>query len=291
MAVGWVTNLIQRGRASLERINRIMETEPTITAFPNAMAIHRAKGAITFENVSFSYDAEKMSVLENIALQLEPGEVLGIIGPPGSGKSTLLSLLPRLYDVSGGSLLLDGIDVRQLRIEDLRAQILYVPQEPFLFAGTIRENITFGDQRLSEASMVDAARHAALYQTVAYFPNGFDTMVGEKGVILSGGQKQRIALARAFLMDAPILVLDDPVSQVDTETAASIIQAIRIMARSRTVLIVSHRLSAVRFADRIIELHNGRIVATGDHSRMMSSSEYYRRTYRLQEMEAEYGAY
>jgi len=290
MAVGWVTNLIQRGRASLERIHRIMETKPTITSAPGAVPVHRSEGAVTFKNVSFSYAAQKMSVLEEIEFHLEPGEVLGIIGPPGSGKSTLLSLLPRLYDVTGGSILLDNMDIRHLRLEDLRAQIFYVPQEPFLFAGTIRENITFGNQGLAE-EMIDAAKNAALYPTVQAFPKGFDTLVGEKGVILSGGQKQRIALARAFLMDAPVLVLDDPISQVDTETAASIIQAIQTMSRPRTVFIVSHRLSAVRFADRIIELHNGRIAAAGNHSQLMSSSEYYRRTYRLQEMEAEYSAY
>ncbi len=291
MAIGWVTNLIQRGRASLERINKILETESTIAESPRATPVYRAKGALTFQNVTFFYDIKEQPVLEGIDLCLQPGEVLGIVGPPGSGKSTLLSLLPRLYDVSDGNILLDNTDIRDLRIEDLRAQILYVPQEPFLFAGTIRENITFGNERVSEEMMIDATRKAAMYQTIQSFPNGFDAMVGEKGVILSGGQKQRIALARAFLMDSPILVLDDPISQVDTETAASIIQTVQMMARSRTVFIVSHRLSAVRFADRIIELQNGRIVASGTHSEMISSSDYYRRTYRLQEMEAEYSAH
>ncbi len=291
MAIGWVTNLIQRGRASLERITTILETETVIAESPGALPIHRARGTITFDTVSYSYDGKGAATLEEIDFHLQPGEVLGIIGPPGSGKSTLLSLLPRLYDVSAGRILLDDTDIRDLRIEDLRAQILFVPQEPFLFAGTVRENITFGNQRFSDDTMIEALKNAALHQTIQSFPNGFDTLVGEKGVILSGGQKQRIALARAFLTDAPILVLDDPISQVDTETAASIVQTIRTMARSRTVFIVSHRLSAVRTADRIVELQSGRIVASGTHSEMLSSSPYYRRTFRLQEIEAEYSAH
>jgi len=291
MAIGWVTNLIQRGRASLDRINKILGTQPIISDPHSPRAIHRAKGEVMFKNVSFAYDRSEMSALEEIDIRLQPGEIAGIVGPPGSGKSTLLSLLPRVYDVSAGRILIDGIDIRQLRVRDLRSQILFVPQEPFLFAGTIRDNITFGDHNLSEETILDATKKAALYHTIQSFPNGFDSLVGEKGVILSGGQKQRIALARALLTDAPILVLDDPVSQVDTETGASIIQAVRTMAGTRTVFIVSHRLSAVRFADRIIELQNGRIAASGTHTEMMASSEYYRRTYRLQEIETRYSAH
>ena len=291
MAIGWVTNLIQRGRASLDRINKILGTQPIISDPPSPRAIHRAKGEVIFKNVSFAYDSSEMSALEEIDIRLQPGEIAGIVGPPGSGKSTLLSLLPRVYDVSAGRILIDGIDIRQLRVRDLRSQILFVPQEPFLFAGTIRDNITFGDHNLSEETILDATKKAALYHTIQSFPNGFDSLVGEKGVILSGGQKQRIALARALLTDAPILVLDDPISQVDTETGASIIQALRTMAGTRTVFIVSHRLSAVRFADRIVELQNGRIAASGTHTEMMATSEYYRRTYRLQEIETRYSAH
>lgn len=291
MAIGWVTNLIQRGRASLDRINKILGTQPIISDPPSPRAIHRAQGEVIFKKVSFAYDSSEMSALEEIDIRLQPGEIAGIVGPPGSGKSTLLSLLPRLYDVSAGRILIDGIDIRQLRVRDLRSQILFVPQEPFLFAGTIRDNITFGDPNLSEETILDATKKAALYHTIRSFPNGFDSLVGEKGVILSGGQKQRIALARALLTNAPILVLDDPISQVDTETGAAIIQAVRTMAGTRTVFIVSHRLSAVRFADRIIELQNGRIAASGTHPEMMASSEYYRRTYRLQEIETRYSAH
>lgn len=291
MAIGWVTNLIQRGRASLDRINKILDTRPVISDPVSPRTIHRAKGRVVFENVSFDYGSGGMSVLDGIDISLQAGEIAGIVGPPGSGKSTLLSLLPRIYDVSSGRILIDDIDIRQLRVRDLRSQILFVPQEPFLFAGTIRDNITFGDYRFSEETVLGATKKAALYHTIQSLPKGFDTLVGEKGVILSGGQKQRIALARAFLTDAPILVLDDPISQVDTETGASIIRALRTSAGARTVFIISHRLSAVRFADRVIELQNGRIAESGTHVEMMASSEYYRQTYHLQEIETAYSAH
>jgi ATP-binding cassette subfamily B protein len=180
---------------------------------------------------------------------------------------------------------LDGCDVRSLRIAPLRAAIACLPQEPFLFAGTIRDNITFGDPNVSEQRLIEAARAAALLDTVAGFPQGFDTVVGEKGIMLSGGQKQRVALARCLLTDAPVLILDDPISQVDFETGAAIIQALRRRTGQRTLLIASHRLSALAFADRIVVLERGRIIVAGRHAQLMEASDYYARTYRLQSIE------
>ena len=285
MALGWVTNLIQRGRASLDRLNRILQIQPEIADMPDAKPVHRIKGGIIFENVSYSYKRDVFPVLSKIDINLEPGKILGIVGPPGSGKTTFLSLIPRLYDVSHGRILLDNKDVKSIQISGLRSRISFVSQEPFLFAGTVRENIALGNNNIKKDELIRASALASLYETIKSFPDGFDTVTGEKGVILSGGQKQRIALARAFLQDTPILILDDPISQVDLETGALIIQSIRAMAGKRTVIIVSHRLSAVMIADQIITLDKGSIVESGTHARLMENNRYYAKTFRLQEIE------
>ena len=228
MALGWVTNLIQRGRASLDRINRILQTLPEINTQKEAITVNQFKGQIVFEDVAFTYGhkgREAERVLSEITLEVEAGTVLGIVGSPGSGKTTLLSLVPRLYDVSKGSIFLDGNDIRSLYIDNLRSQIAFMPQEPFLFAGTIRHNITFGNPLITEDELENVTQKAAIYDTICSFPNAFETIVGEKGVVLSGGQKQRIALARCLLPQAAVLILDDPISQVDLETGRVIINA------------------------------------------------------------------
>jgi ATP-binding cassette subfamily B protein len=291
MALGWVTNLIQRGRASLDRINKILQTVPEIRDRHDARDLAGVDGHIVFENVSFSYAAKGdglgVATLSNINLSIKPGQVLGIIGPPGCGKSTLIGLLPRLYDNQQGKILLDGYDIRTLKISNLRSHIAFIPQEPFLFAGTIRDNITFGNPDINDERLEKAVKDASLYETINRFPDGYETVVGEKGIILSGGQKQRIALARCLLKDAGILLLDDPISQVDLATATAIINTIRKMARSKTIVIVSHRLSAVNWADCIISLDQGRMMESGNHRQLMDSDNYYARTFRLQEIEEE----
>jgi ATP-binding cassette subfamily B protein len=289
MALGWVTNLIQRGRASLDRVDRILQIQPAIRDDNRAQQLSQAQGDIVFKEVSFHYphngSSDNLDVLSKINLSIEPGSVLGIVGPPGAGKTTLLSLIPRLYDATSGCILLDGHDIRNLKIRNLRSHISFMPQEPFLFAGTIRQNITFDHSSITDDRLQEAAGKAALLDTVQGFPNGFETVVGEKGVILSGGQKQRIALARCILQDTAILVLDDPISQVDLETGTAIIGTIKKMAGSRTIIIVSHRLSAVRFADYIITLEKGRIVESGSHTDLLETNQYYAKTFHLQEME------
>jgi ATP-binding cassette subfamily B protein len=285
MALGWVTNLIQRGKASLDRIDDILRTVPEIGNLPTATSHPHIKGRLTFENVSFSYGSDTNWALDKINIDLEPGKVLGIVGPPGSGKTTLLNLIPRLFDASKGRILIDGRDIRQILIEDLRNQIAFVPQEPFLFAGTIRENITFGQQTDKEDELIRAAKDASVYDTIQKFPGGFETIVGEKGIILSGGQKQRIALARSLLNPTPFLILDDPISQVDMETGAAIVNTIRSMAATRTVVIVSHRLSALRFSDCILVLEEGQVKETGSHAELMALGQYYAQTYCMQEIE------
>ncbi len=285
MALGWVTNLIQRGRASLDRLDDIFSTHPEMVEAPDALSISGFGQNLAFENVRFTYDTNRGNVLDRIDLKLEKGRTLGIVGPPGAGKTTLMLLLMRLYDVNSGSIHIDGTDIRQLKIEALRSLMSISPQEPFLFAGTVRENITFGGKGVSEADLQRATRLAALDDTIDELPHGFDTVVGEKGVILSGGQKQRVALARAFLNDAPILVLDDPVSQVDTRTAARIVETLQTMAGDKTLIIISHRLSAVRHADRIVVMEKGRIVTAGSHAQLMTAGGYYARAHQFQELE------
>jgi ATP-binding cassette subfamily B multidrug efflux pump len=290
MALGWVTNLIQRGRASLDRINRILETRPEIKNQKHALMLGQPQGRVVFNEVDFAYNHDgngngSAPVLAGISLAVEPGNVLGIVGPPGSGKTTLLSLIPRLYDVSRGGLFMDGKDIRTLKIDNLRSHIAFMPQEPFLFAGTIRQNISFDNPLIDEARLEEICRKAMLYDTIRAFPKGFDTVVGEKGVILSGGQKQRIALARCLLKEAAVLILDDPISQVDLETGTAIIDTIKSMVGQKTIIIVSHRISAVSFADQIIALEQGQMIEQGTHRDLIATRHYYAKAFQLQEYE------
>lgn len=285
MALGWVTNLIQRGRASLDRLDGILRTRPELAEAADARPVDGFSGALTLRGVRFAYEVQRGKVLDGIDLRVNAGQTLGIVGPPGAGKTTLLQLLMRLYDVDAGTIDIDGTDLRRLNLADLRSLFSFAPQEPFLFAGTIRENITFGASDVSDARLDMAIRRAALEDTITALPAGLDTVVGEKGVILSGGQKQRVALARALLVDAPILILDDPVSQVDTRTAAQINRTLAAIGGEKTLVIVSHRLSALRHADRIVLMEDGRITAAGTHAQMMAKSGYYAGAFRLQELE------
>ena len=288
MAMGWVVNLIQRGTASLDRINKILETTPEISDSPDTAPIEKISGDLIFKNVTFSYGTGRSSVLNGINIRLRHGQTLGIVGPPGSGKTTFLNLIPRLFDVSGGQILLDDMDIRDMKIRDLRRQISFLPQEPFLFAGTVKDNILFANRRANEPILTKAAEYAHLTGTIESMPDGFETIIGEKGIILSGGQKQRIALARALLSDTPIVIFDDPVSQVDAETGNGIINTIRSMSGAQTIIIVSHRLSAVQFADKIIVLSDGQIMESGTHEELMENNRYYAKTFRLQEIEEVY---
>lgn len=284
MAMGWVTNLIQRGAASIDRLNRILQTQPEIIERPDAVSQTEFSGKISFQNICFAYPSDSRPVLHNIDFTVCPGSVLGIVGPQGSGKTSILRLIPRIYEISSGKITIDDINIQQLKLTDLRKNIGFVPQEPFLFSGTIRDNITFGEN-IDDKKIFESTKAAALYKTICAFPDGLDTIVGEKGVVLSGGQKQRIVLARALICNPPILLMDDPIGQVDTQTAAAIIDTIRSLSSTKTIIIVSHRLAAVRFADHIIVLNNGRIAESGTHETLIARNNYYSNSYKIQSVE------
>ncbi|MEF8824531.1 MAG: ABC transporter ATP-binding protein [Desulfohalobiaceae bacterium] len=287
MAMGWVINLIQRGRASLDRIGNILATPLDIRSPPEPRRLPETTPGIELRSVSFAYPGASDHALRDVSFTLPPGGSLGVVGPPGSGKSTLLNLVPRLYDPDSGEVRIGGLDAREADLGQLRRVITGIPQDPFLFSGTIRENITFDDESVGEERLEEAVRKAQLWETVQSLHHGLDSLVGERGVILSGGQKQRVALARAFLHGGSVFLLDDPLSQVDSQTGAALMDTLWREARERTFVIVSHRLAAVRSADHILVLDQGSVTEEGTHDELLRLGGYYARTWHLQQLEEE----
>jgi ATP-binding cassette subfamily B protein len=284
IALGWVVNLMQRGTASWNRIMELLHEKPSI-ASRNGAETWEVTGELKFENVEVRYPAG--AALTNVELEIPAGETVAIVGHTGSGKSTLVSLIPRLMDPTGGSVSLDGVDLRDLDPEWLRRQIGFVPQETFLFSATLAENIAWGVEGAAEPDIARAAELAGLGPDIATFPAGYQTMIGERGLTLSGGQKQRVAIARAILRDPRILVLDDALSSVDTLTEERILEGLASVMRGRTTILLSHRVSTVRNASRIFVLEHGEIVEQGSHAELIANGGYYADLYQKQLLEEE----
>ena len=276
-----LSEMLANGFAGLNRFMEIMRTEPAIADKPDAVTLKDVKGQIRVEDVSFAYDGN-LDVLHNVSLQVAPGETVAIVGPSGGGKSTLCQLIPRFYDVSGGSICIDGIDVRNVTQSSLRTSIGIVQQDVFLFADTVFENIRYGRPDATRQEVEEAARKAEILEDILAMPQGFDTYVGERGALLSGGQKQRIAIARIFLKNPPVLILDEATSALDSVTEAKIQSAFDALCQGRTTLIIAHRLSTVRNADRIISIADGVITESGTHETLVKADGIYAKLYKTQ---------
>ncbi|WP_419886296.1 ABC transporter ATP-binding protein [Paenibacillus sp. B-A-8] len=270
-----------KGIAGFKRYLEIIDTEPDISDKPDAVEVSTLRGDITFQDVFFGYDEDR-PVLQNISLQVKAGETIAFVGPSGAGKTTICSLLPRFYDVTGGAITIDGIDIRDMKLESLRKQIGIVQQDVFLFSGTIRENIAYGKLDAKLPEIWEAARRAHLEDLIQNLPEGMDTVIGERGVKLSGGQKQRLAIARMFLKNPPILILDEATSALDTETEAAIQQSLADLSVGRTTLVIAHRLTTIKNADRIMVVNEEGIAEQGRHEELVQAGGIYSRLHQAQ---------
>ena len=279
------SELFANGFAGLNRFMEIMRREPTIRDCPEAKELGDVRGEIRVDHVSFAYDGD-LAVLHDVSLEVQPGETIAIVGPSGGGKSTLCQLIPRFYDVTGGSITIDGVDVRNIRQKSLHKTIGIVQQEVFLFADTILENIRYGRPDATDEEVIQAAKRAEIYEDIQAIPHGFETYVGERGTLLSGGQKQRVAIARIFLMDPAILILDEATSALDSVTEAKIQRAFDRLSQGRTTLIIAHRLSTIRGAGRIVSISDGVITEVGTHRELLQKGGVYADLYNTQNASA-----
>ncbi len=276
-----VTEDLQLAMAGADRVFEVLDTEPDIKDSPGAVEISKSKGEISFCDVSFGY-IESVPVLQNISFTAEPGRMVALVGPTGVGKTTIISLIARFYDPESGKITLDGRDLRDISLSSLRNQISIVLQDIFLFNGSVADNIAYGCKAATKEEIIQAARAARAHTFISELPEGYDTVIGERGVKLSGGQKQRLSIARAVLRNTPILILDEATAAVDVETEAQIQQAIQELAENRTIIVVAHRLSTVKRADQILVIQDGKIAESGNHMELLSHNGLYRQLYDIQ---------
>jgi len=283
-AVGAFSGLFSQFQEALGASSRIFELLDEKSDLPepaNPLKLGSVRGEVRFQHVSFGY-GERGVVLEDVSLAAQPGEVVALVGPSGAGKSTLISLIPRFYDPTAGRILLDGVDIRDLTLYDLRSNIALVPQETQLFSGTVAENIRYGKPGASDAEVIEAAKAANAHEFITSFPDGYATIVGERGIKLSGGQRQRVAIARALLKNPRILILDEATSSLDSESEALVQEALEVLMQGRTTFVIAHRLSTIRSADKIVVLEAGRIVQQGTHQELLAAGGLYKELYELQ---------
>jgi ATP-binding cassette subfamily B protein len=283
--VGWVTSMVQQAEASQKRINEFLKEVPKIVNTNESPT--SIEGTIKFNNITFTYPDTNITALKNVSFEIHPGETLSIIGNTGSGKSTILELIGRLYDIDHGELLIDQRPIKDINLNNLRSSIGYVPQDAFLFSDSIRNNIKFGKEDATEKEIVKAAKEADVHNNIIKFNNGYDTVLGERGITLSGGQKQRVSIARAIIKDPQILLFDDCLSAVDTETEEKILNNLKKISQQKTTIIVSHRVSTVKNSDKIIVLEEGEIIQQGTHNELVNIEGYYKELYAKQLHEKE----
>ena len=284
--VGWVTSMVQQAEASQARINEFLKQVPEIQN--NNSASTEIKGKVTFKNVTFKYDDTNITALKNINFTVNSGDTLAILGKTGSGKSTIIELISRLYDTTEGLILLDNKPIKEANLNDVRSQIGFVPQDPFLFSDTIGNNIKFGKEDATDAEIIAAAKNAVVHDNIIEFTNGYNTILGERGVTLSGGQKQRVSIARAIIKNPKILIFDDCLSAVDTETEEKILSNLENISKNKTTFIISHRVSSAKNADKIIILDAGEITQQGTHNQLIIQEGYYKELYEQQLLEKEF---
>ena len=283
--VGWVTSMVQQAEASQSRINEFLKETPEITN--SSDKVEDIQGKIAFHDVVFTYDDTNITALKNVSFEIEPGQTLAILGKTGSGKSTIAELISRMYDITEGKVFIDNTPIANLNLDNLREQIGYVPQDPFLFSDTIENNIKFGKEDATLEDIEQAAKNAVVHDNIVEFAKGYDTILGERGVTLSGGQKQRVSIARAIIKNPKILIFDDCLSAVDTETEERILSNLEKVSTNKTTIIISHRVSSAKNADKIIVLDDGQIIQQGAHETLVKTEGYYQELYQQQLLEKE----